>query len=191
MEDGNFRLSTRFLEHCPIISPPTNQKKVTHPAALTPNFAYKTSPHNMGEFGFFEHKPPILFAWPCNKPFSAPNSYISVCLVSLWVQHRNFCLETICQTFSIVSCLVFFSSSLSIFLNMNIIIISSHIIVHTFYFFSVSHINLKTSLVVLFLWRSKRSICSRFSYGYPTLSWTRTLYWKWMNLTLFCKASLF
>ena len=23
------------------------------------------------EFGIFEHKPPVLLAWPCNKPFSA------------------------------------------------------------------------------------------------------------------------
>ena len=28
VEDGNFRLSPRFLKHCPIISPPINQKKV-------------------------------------------------------------------------------------------------------------------------------------------------------------------
>ena len=27
-KDGNFRLSTRFLEHRPVTSPPTNQKKV-------------------------------------------------------------------------------------------------------------------------------------------------------------------
>ena len=28
IEDGKFRLRTRFLEHHPVISPPTNQKKV-------------------------------------------------------------------------------------------------------------------------------------------------------------------
>ena len=28
VEDGNFRLSTRFLEHRPVASPPTNKKKV-------------------------------------------------------------------------------------------------------------------------------------------------------------------
>ena len=44
-EDGNFRLNTRFLEHSSVASPPTNQKKkrkqkkVTNPAALTPNVA--------------------------------------------------------------------------------------------------------------------------------------------------------
>ena len=38
MEDSNFRLSTSFLEHRPVTSPPTNQKKVT---AFIPDFAYK------------------------------------------------------------------------------------------------------------------------------------------------------
>ena len=45
MEDGNFRLSTRFLEHHPVTSPSINQKKVTHPTAITPNFALKN--HSM------------------------------------------------------------------------------------------------------------------------------------------------
>ena len=41
VEDGNFRLSTRFLEHHSVASPPTtSQKKVTHPAALAPNVAF-------------------------------------------------------------------------------------------------------------------------------------------------------
>ena len=44
VEDGNFRLNTRFLEHSSAASPPTNQKKkkkqVTNPAALTPNVAF-------------------------------------------------------------------------------------------------------------------------------------------------------
>ena len=45
VEDGDFRLNTRFLEHSSVASPPTNQKKrkrkkkVTNPAALTPNVA--------------------------------------------------------------------------------------------------------------------------------------------------------
>ena len=51
MEDGNFRLNTRFLEHSSVASPPTNQqqqqqqqqqqkkKNITKPAALTPNVA--------------------------------------------------------------------------------------------------------------------------------------------------------
>ena len=43
-EDGIFRLSTRLLEHPPVTSPPTNLKKVTHPASLTQNFAHKTHP---------------------------------------------------------------------------------------------------------------------------------------------------
>ena len=40
VEDGNFRLNTRFLEHRSVASPPANQKKVTHPAALTPKVAF-------------------------------------------------------------------------------------------------------------------------------------------------------
>ena len=53
VEDGNFTLSTRFLEHCPVTSPPTNQKKATHPAAPTPSFAFKTSPPKpSGNSGF-------------------------------------------------------------------------------------------------------------------------------------------
>ena len=40
VEDGNFRLSTRFLEHCPAALPPINQKRVTQSAALIPNAAF-------------------------------------------------------------------------------------------------------------------------------------------------------
>ena len=62
VEDGNFGLSTRFLEHHLITSPPTNQKKATHPTALTPNFAYKNfSPQTVGKFGVLEQEPPVLF----------------------------------------------------------------------------------------------------------------------------------
>ena len=43
VEDGDFRLNTRFLEHSSVASPPANQKrekkKVTNPAALTLNVA--------------------------------------------------------------------------------------------------------------------------------------------------------
>ena len=80
MEDGNFRLNKRFLAPHPVTSPPTNQKKVTHPAARTPNFAYKNfSLKTFGGFGsFFEKEPRILL-----KPFSAPEVNISVCLASL------------------------------------------------------------------------------------------------------------
>ena len=43
VKDGNFRLGARFLEHHPVTSQPTNQKTVTHPAALIPDFVYKNS----------------------------------------------------------------------------------------------------------------------------------------------------
>ena len=44
VEDGNFRQSTRFLECHPVTSPPTNQEKITHLAALTSNLPIKTVP---------------------------------------------------------------------------------------------------------------------------------------------------
>ena len=40
VEDGNFRLNKRLLEHCSVASPPTNQNKITHAAALTPNVTF-------------------------------------------------------------------------------------------------------------------------------------------------------
>ena len=77
VEDSTFRLSTRILEPCSVILPSPNQKKVTCPATLTPNAAYKNSPPKpLGSFGFLEHEPSILLAWPCNKPFFAPDSNI-------------------------------------------------------------------------------------------------------------------
>ena len=95
VKDGNFRLSTRFLEHCSVTSPPTNQKKVTHPAAFTPNYAYKKiPPKTIRECGISEHKPPILLAWPFNKPFSTQNFDVSVCLASLCIGHINLCSVT-------------------------------------------------------------------------------------------------
>ena len=46
---------TRQLKHHPVTLPPINQKKVMHPAALTPKFAFKIpSLKAMGEFGSFE-----------------------------------------------------------------------------------------------------------------------------------------
>ena len=66
LEDGNFRLSTRFLEHHPVTSPPTNQKKVTHPAAHTPNFTYRIfSPKNcQGVWGFLSTSHPFSLLGP-------------------------------------------------------------------------------------------------------------------------------
>ena len=114
MEDGNFRLSPRFLESCPVTSPPTNQKKVTRPAALNPNFPYKNfSQKPIKEFRFFEHKPPVLLAWPCNKAFSAPNleqRKVLVCLASVCIGHTNLCLVTV-QRISVRFILVLFTSS--------------------------------------------------------------------------------
>ena len=78
--DGNFRLSTGFLEYRPATSPPTNQKKATHTLQPSPQILLiKTSPPKPpGSLGGFAHKPPSLLAQSCNKPFSAPNSNISI-----------------------------------------------------------------------------------------------------------------
>ena len=74
----------------------TDQKKVTHLAALTQNFAYKNlSLKTIGEFWFFEQELPILLAWPCNKPLSASNFDISICPVSLCIQNTNLNTVTV------------------------------------------------------------------------------------------------
>ena len=60
VENGNFRLSTRFLEH---LLSPAIQNKVTHPAVFTPNLAYKNfSPKSIMKVGVFEQESPVLLA---------------------------------------------------------------------------------------------------------------------------------
>ena len=44
VEDGNVRLNIRFLNHQPVLSPPVNQKKTMHLAALSLTFTLKTLP---------------------------------------------------------------------------------------------------------------------------------------------------
>ena len=80
--DGNFRLSTGFLEHRPITSSPTNENKVTGSSALTLNFAFENFSLKTIKVHVFEHQLPVLLAQPCNQPFSAPDSDTSVCLAS-------------------------------------------------------------------------------------------------------------
>ena len=70
------RLETegRFLEHHSVTSPPANQRKVTHPADGSLNFAYKTLPPKpSGNFGSFEHELPHCPCLALTIPFSAPN----------------------------------------------------------------------------------------------------------------------
>ena len=67
-EDGIFRLSTRLLEHPPVTSPPTNLKKVTHPASLTQKSAHQNSSLKaIQDFVPFEHEPFTLLVWPCKN----------------------------------------------------------------------------------------------------------------------------
>ena len=52
----------RFLEYHPVTSPPTNQRKVTHPADLPPHFAYRNSSLKpIGELRLF-------WAWATSSP---------------------------------------------------------------------------------------------------------------------------
>ena len=60
VEDGNFRLSTRFLEHCPVALPPANQKRGTRSAALVPNAASLS----WGRLGTYQA--------PCLAPVCSP-----------------------------------------------------------------------------------------------------------------------
>lgn len=84
-----FRLSAGFLEYHPVTSLPTDYKRATYPTACSPNFAYKNvSPKTSGEFGGFEHKPHLLLAWPCNKPFPTPNFNALVSLASVDWAHQ-------------------------------------------------------------------------------------------------------
>lgn len=84
MEDDDFRLSTEFLEHHPVISPHYQkkftcyQKKITYSATFTPNFACeKFSPLKHWGIRVFEQTLPVLLALPCNESSSALNSGIS------------------------------------------------------------------------------------------------------------------
>ena len=92
-ENANTRLSTRFLEHRLITSPPTNQKKVSHPAVLTPNFAYKTLPwtpsESLGFLAWAVHSP-CLF---CNKLFYATNWYLDLFGLLLCRAHELACIQ--------------------------------------------------------------------------------------------------
>ena len=75
----------------------TNQKKVVHCAALTSNFAFKNSSlKTISDFRSFEHEPPVLLAWLCNEPFSAPNYDILAQLASQYIMHTNLVLTKCC-----------------------------------------------------------------------------------------------
>lgn len=72
----------------------TNQsRKITYPAALPLNTAYKNSPPKLIRQSepFEQAGVPFLLAQPCNKPFSVSDSCISFCLALLCLQHTNSC----------------------------------------------------------------------------------------------------
>ena len=69
-----------------------NQKKIPHLKALTANSAYQKlfPPQTISEFGVFELESPVLLPWPCNKPFSVPNSDASVWFGSQCFGHMDY-----------------------------------------------------------------------------------------------------
>lgn len=69
LEDGNFRQDTRILEHRPVIntSAPTNQEKVTHPSALTPNSAYNIHANIYARHVSIHHTHDKCTAWTLNQ----------------------------------------------------------------------------------------------------------------------------
>ena len=92
VDDGNFRLSTRCLEHHSLTYRQPVRKKSQYPAALTSNFSYKNfSLKTIREFWVFERDPPILLVWLCKKSFSSPKSFVLVCLASLCIKHSDMC----------------------------------------------------------------------------------------------------
>lgn len=65
-------------------SPPTNQRRIIHPTALTPNSACENSaPKTIEDFRSFEHQLPVI------NLYSTPNNHDLVCLASLCVGDMN------------------------------------------------------------------------------------------------------
>ena len=52
---------------------------IIYSAMPLPHLVFKNTLLKPFEFEVWGHKPPVLLIWPCNKPFSAPNSDGSVC----------------------------------------------------------------------------------------------------------------
>lgn len=85
-EDVRFLFPVQAEHEIPVSSPPTNQKRVTCPAALPPHFVYKNfSPRIIEELRVFECEPPVLLSWPFDKTYSAPDYNLLVCLASLCI----------------------------------------------------------------------------------------------------------
>ena len=69
VENGKLQMNRRFLEYnTDRVQPPTNQKKVIHPAVLTPNFVFKIfSPNRRGSLGNLSPSYPFSMLGPCNN----------------------------------------------------------------------------------------------------------------------------
>ena len=83
VEDGKLQMNRRFLEYSTDTLPPTNQKKVIHPAVLTPNFVFEIFPPNCrGSLGNLSPSHPFSMLGPFNKSFFVPKRYFG-CLASV------------------------------------------------------------------------------------------------------------
>ena len=85
------KVASGCLEPCPVISPPANQDRVTQrqPTPHPPILPVETSQRNRQGAPAFGSAATTVLAWPCNRPSSAPNTDVSVCLASLCVGHVN------------------------------------------------------------------------------------------------------
>ena len=98
VEVGNFRESTRLLEHHPVTSSPTNQKKVSYPAALTPSFAHVSfSPQTRRVWGVISTSHVFFLHGPAIKLSLLQTLTFWVCLASLCTGH------TTCELASVTS----------------------------------------------------------------------------------------
>jgi len=69
---------------------PINERRVTPPAGLPPDFANKNaSPNTIWSLSFLSMNCPLSFHNLYNKPFSAPDSHVSIFLASLCVRYMD------------------------------------------------------------------------------------------------------
>lgn len=87
-----------------------NQSGEGHiPCSPAPKFCLKNFSLKLtGECRTFEVESLVLFAWPCNKAFSAPNSELSVCLTSKISLHNcTHKVTNVIKLMGILSCQYF------------------------------------------------------------------------------------
>ena len=106
---------------------PHQQKKVITPAAQMLPLKMLPWKSLVSSFGSFEHKLPILPAWPCDRPFSTPNSDVSVHLASLCIGHMDLDSSHVCPSFLFWSKYLEIRFYLNAFQNIMIMVINSEL----------------------------------------------------------------